>query len=184
MINPDRLNVISVKINPLNISLTLDRLKEKWKTLDPSRPFEYWFLDDSFDRQYRSDQKIGQLFLYFTILALIVACLGLFGLVSYTSERRSKEIGIRKVLGASVTALISMLTFEFSKWVLISNVIAWPIAYYAVDTWLQNFAYRIQVGWEPFLFSGLLALGISIITVMFHSVKVAMDNPVNALRYE
>jgi putative ABC transport system permease protein len=184
MYNPGRYNILAIKINPVKLPETLDWLKQKWSEFETSRPIEYWFLDDAFNRQYRSDQTIAQIFICFTLLALAVASLGLFGLVSYTSERRSKEIGIRKVLGASVTTLISMLTFEFSKWVLISNLIAWPIAYYALEHWLQNFAYRVEVGWGPFLFSGLIVLTISLFTMMFHSVKAALGKPVEVLRHE
>jgi putative ABC transport system permease protein len=184
MNNPGRYNIISIKINPVKLPETLDWLKKKWSEFETIRPIEYWFLDDAFNHQYRSDQTIAQIFISFTLLALAVASLGLFGLVSYTSERRSKEIGIRKVLGASVTTLISMLTFEFSRWVLISNLIAWPVAYYILEQWLQNFAYRIEVGWGPFLFSGLIVLTISLLTTMFHSVKAALGNPIEVLRQE
>jgi putative ABC transport system permease protein len=133
---------------------------------------------------YLSVERISSLFRYFTILAIVIACLGLFGLSAYIAEQRTKEIGVRKVLGATVPGMALMLSREFIKWVLIANLAAWPIAYFVMKGWLNNFAYRIRLGLDIFVLSGLLALTIALLTVSFQSIKAASTNPVDNLRYE
>ena len=135
-------------------------------------------------RQYRAEERVGKIFALFTFLGLFIACLGLLALASYAAERRTKEIGIRKVLGASVGSIVGLLSREFLLLVAIANLIAWPVAYYATSKWLQNFAYRIQIGWGTFILAGILALLIALITVSFQAVKTALANPVDTLRYE
>lgn len=178
------MSYLSVKINTQNIRQTVEFLKTKWKKFSPNYPFEYFFLDDDLEKMFRSEMRLGKIFASFTVLAIFIACLGLFGLASFTSEQRTKEIGVRKVLGASFSNIVVLLSKEFSKWVLIASLIAWPVAYYTVSQWLQSFAYRISIGIWIFLLSTILALFVAMITVSFKAVKAALANPVDALRYE
>jgi len=178
------MSYLSVKINTQNIPQTVEFLKEIWKKFSPNHPFEYFFLDDDFEKMYRSEMRLGKIFASFTVLAVFIACLGLFGLASFTSEQRTKEIGVRKVLGASVSNIVVLLSKEFSKWLLIASLVAWPVAYYAVSQWLQSFAYRISIGIWIFLLSTVLALFVAMATVSFKAVRAAIANPVDALRYE
>ncbi len=173
---------LSIDISDLNETLAF--VKSQWKTLWPSHPFEHFFLDTDFDRQYRADEQIGNVFGIFTFLGLFIACLGLLGLASFTAESRTKEIGIRKVLGASVGGIVLMLSKQFTKWVLLANCIAWPVAYYFMDKWLKNFAFRIDIGIWTFVLSGFFVLLVAILTVSYQSIKAAAANPVDSLMYE
>ena len=175
---------LSVCVRSQNISETINLLRIAWSKVRPNIPFEYYFLDDNFNNLYQSEQRLSRIFSYFALFAIFVACLGLFGLASFHTERRTKEIGIRKVLGASASNITVMLSKEFTKWVLVANVIAWPVAYYVMNRWLQNFAYRINVNILIFIFSSLLAIGVALMTVSFQAVKAAIANPVEALKYE
>lgn len=175
---------LSVRISPQNIPETLAFLGKKWIEFAPEYPFEYSFLDDRLNRMYKSEQKLGQSFNGFAFLAILIACLGLYGLASFVAERRTKEIGIRKVMGASVPNLIFLLSRDFMKWVLLANVIAWPVAYYSMSKWLQNFAYHVQLSIWIFLLSGAIAFVIAFLAVCFKSLKTAVINPVDSLRYE
>jgi len=150
----------------------------------PSYPLDYFFLDASFEQMHISDKKMSEIFSIFSILAIFVACMGLFGLATYTAEQKTKEIGVRKILGASASSIYLLLSREFLKWVALANIIAWPVAYYAMHKWLKNFAFRITIGWEIFLVSGGVALVISVMTVSFQSIKATTANPVDSLRYE
>ena len=178
------INSLCVRITSDNIPKTLAFLGEKISQFDPHRPFEYAFLDDSFDAQYRSEERLGRIFSYFSILAIFIACLGLFGLASFTAEQRTKEIGIRKVLGATVSGIIVLLSKEFTKWVLIANAIAWPLAYYFSNKWLQSFAYRTNITLMTFLFAAIISFLIALLTVSYQALKAATANPVKSLRYE
>jgi putative ABC transport system permease protein len=174
-----------VKIKPENTAEAISFLKINWdKIVGSNMPFRYGFIDEDIENWYKTEQRIGKIFRYFTILAVFIACLGLFGLASFMAERRTKEIGIRKVLGARASGIALLLTKEFAKWVVVANVIAWPAAYFISKQWLQGFAYRIDLGWEIFVFSALVALVIALITVSFQSIKAATSNPVDSLRYE
>jgi putative ABC transport system permease protein len=175
---------ISLRVRPENIRETIGFLESKWAEFDSQYPLEYVFVDDQFDSLYRAEERLGQLFGYFTALAIVIGCLGLFGLTSFTAEQRTKEIGIRKVLGASVSSVIRVFVFEFTKWVLLAVVIAWPIGYFIMKTWLQNFHYRTSLGFETFILAAVLALVISIITVSYQSIRAALANPADSLRYE
>jgi putative ABC transport system permease protein len=182
--NPEWLNTSSIRISPQNIPDTLSFLSEKWKQHNPLRPFQYYFLDDTFDAQYRADERLSQIFSHFSILAIFIACLGLFGLASYTAEQRTKEIGIRKVLGATISGIVKLLTKEFSKWVIVANIIAWPIAYFAMQKWLQGFAYRTSLSLHIFVLSAVIALAIALLTVSYQALRAAKADPIRSLRYE
>ncbi len=177
-------NYLSIRILPQNISETIAYIQKTWRKMIPSYPLDYFFLDASFEQMHISDKKMGEIFSIFSILAIFVACLGLFGLATYTAEQKTKEIGVRKVLGASVSNIYLLLSREFLKWVALANLIAWPVAYYTMHKWLQNFAYRVMISWEIFLVSAGLALVISLVTVSYQSIRAAIANPVESLRYE
>lgn len=175
---------IAVRISPQYIPSTLGLLEKKWQALAPNRPFEYFFLDDEFNKNYQTEEKMREIIISASLLAIFVACLGLLGLAALAVTQKTKEIGIRKVLGASVVNIVALLSKEFVILVTVANVLAWPVAYFAVNHWLQNFAYRIHVSVWPFVLSGLLALLIALATVSFQTIKAALANPVKTLRYE
>ncbi len=183
-INRDEWNNAIIRFQTDNVLQTVGAIETKWKAIDPSRPFEYYFYDEVFEDLYRTENKLMAVVGYFSMLAIFVACLGLFGLASFTAEQRTKEMGIRKTLGATMANIVLLLSKEFTKWVIIANVIAWPAAYYAMDHWLQNFAYRTDIGIAVFIASGTAALLIALLTVSFQSVKTALANPIESLRYE
>jgi len=161
----------------------LSQIEDKWKGFTPAH-FQYTFMDQDFDAMYRSEQRIGTIFIAFTTLAIVIACLGLFGLAAYAAEQRTKEIGIRKVLGASIANIAGMLSKDFIKLICISIVISTPFAWYFMQKWLQDFAYRINIEWWVFAIAGAAALLIAFITISFQSVKAAVANPVKSLRSE
>ncbi|MBN1899111.1 MAG: FtsX-like permease family protein [Spirochaetes bacterium] len=154
------------------------------KKFSPGYPFSFSFFDEVFERAYFTEQRMGQIFEGFSILAIFIACLGLFGLTAFAAEQRTKEIGVRKVLGASDSRIFLLLSREFVRWVLLANIIAWPMAYYAMNKWLQNFAYRTHPGIVVFIASGAAALMIAYLTVSYQSIKSARANPVKSLKYE
>ena len=174
----------SFRINAASLSTILKEAKAKWKNMSASLPFSYRFLDESFNEFYKADQRVGTIALLFSALAIIVACLGLFGLATFLAEQKTKEIGVRKVLGASIPSIILMLSREFIKWIIIANIIAIPVAYYFMNKWLEEFAYRIEISWQVFVLAGCIALVIAILTVSFQAIKAATANPVESLRYE
>jgi putative ABC transport system permease protein len=181
---------ITARIHPVNTAETLGflekTLKEVSLAIRPDRPFNfnYHFVDDDFRGKYGEEEKVRKIYIIFGCLAVFIACLGLFGLASFTVEQRTKEIGVRKVLGARLNNIIRLLSSEFTKLVLLANLLAWPFAYYAMHNWLGNFAYRIGIGWDIFVVSGITAGMVAILTVLYHSVKAALLNPVDSLRYE
>jgi putative ABC transport system permease protein len=175
---------ISMRTSPERIQETVAFVKSKWNEFDSQYPLEYVFLDEEYDRLYRDEERLGQLFGYFTALAILIGCLGLFGLSAFSAEQRTKEIGIRKVLGASIPGVILLLVKEFTKWVAVAVLIAWPVGYFIMNKWLQNFAYRINLEFRIFLSAAMLALIISIITVIYQASKAALANPIDSLRYE
>ncbi len=175
---------VSVRVAPGNISKTIGYLKTAWVNVAGSRVFNYKFLDKSLANLYRSEQITSKIAAIFSLLAIFIACLGLFGLAAFMLEQKTKEIGIRKILGASVSEIVLLLSKEFTKWVLIANLIAWPVAYYVMHNWLKDFAYRINISWWIFVLSGGIALLIALATVSFHAIKAATANPIDALRYE
>jgi len=175
---------VSVKIRPEDIPATIDFIKHTSRKFAPEIPFEYSFLDADFNALYRSEEKLTEVFMYVAFLAIFVACLGLFGLASFTAEQRTKEIGVRKVLGASLPNIVTLLSKDFTKLVFIASLVAMPVGYFVMNRWLENFAYRTAIGVGTFALTGALALAIAWLTISFQSIKAALANPVNALRYE
>ncbi|MDN5200910.1 ABC transporter permease [Fulvivirgaceae bacterium BMA10] len=183
-IEPWAFNYVFVKTSSGNITETLTFVESKWKDLFPHRPFEFEFVDAQFDQLYRSEQQIGQVFGVFALIAILIACLGLFGLASFTATQRIKEIGVRKVLGASVFSVVTLLSKDFTRLVIIAFLISAPIAYYIMNRWLESFTYRISVGAGILALSGIIALMIAFLTVSYQSYKAAVSNPVDTLRTE
>lgn len=183
---PDRFYVLNLRIAPDNINKTLQSIESKWNSIETSFPFDYMFLDQDFDNLYKSEERTGKLFIYFTVIAIFIACLGLFGLASFTAEQRTKEIGVRKAIGASVGGIVLMLSKEYTRWVLVANIIAWPVTFYFISIWLENFHYNIEIldFWWMFIVAAAVSLAIAIITVLYQSIRAATSNPVNALKYE
>ncbi len=175
---------IAMRINTKNIPALISEVEKKWNSMGPGQPFSYTFLDADFNKIYNADQRTGKLFITFAIFAIFIACLGLFGLVTYAAEQRIKEIGVRKVLGASVGEIVAMISKDFIKLVLIAFLIAFPVAWLMMNKWLQSFAYRINISWWVFALAGLLILAIALITVSFQAIKAAMANPTTSLRSE
>ncbi len=175
---------LSIRVNTTDIPGLMAKIKDRWKELSPNREFSYSFLDQNFDAIYRSEQRMGAISIAFTTLAIIIACLGLFGLAAYAAEQRTKEIGIRKVLGANISTIVSMLSKDFIKLVIISILIAVPFAWWAMSGWLQGFAYRQNMQWWVPVTAGLSAIAIAFITISYQSIKAALTNPVKSLKSE
>ena len=182
----DNLRNVFVRVREGDVRQSLASLESIWNEVNPNFPFEYNFLDQDFDSQYKADEKRSKIFTVFSALTLSIACLGLLGLAAFTTEQRTNEIGVRKVIGASVPSLIILVTKEFFILVAISMVMAFPVAWHFTDGWLQNFAYRIELTgeWLTFILSVLLAFLITMATVGFHVIRAAIANPVNSLRDE
>lgn len=183
-IEPNNTNFMAVKISPENSTQTVALIQDTWQTILPDQPFDYYFLDEFFDRQYRTEERFGNLFLNFAALAILISCLGLLGLAAYSTLQRKREIGIRKVLGSTVGGVVNLLSKEFLKLVGIAFLIATPIAWFGMHYWLEDFAYRIEIQWWMFALAGGSALLIALLTVSFHAVKASLANPVKSLRTE
>jgi len=182
--DPSDRQFLSLKMKVNKAKECIELVETLWNNFNPGKPVEYFFMDQDYELFYKDDIRIGKLFTSFSVLAIFIACLGLFGLISFSAERRTKEVGVRKVLGASVHRITILLSKEFIIWVLLANIIAWPVAYYFMNKWLQDFAFRIDITLWPFLFSGLIALLIAVATVSYQSIKAAIANPVDSLKYE
>jgi putative ABC transport system permease protein len=175
---------VIIKIQEGEMASSLDFIEKTWKDSVPMFPFIYSFLDSDFDQSFRATERLGRLSTTSTSISIFIACLGLLGLAAYTAQQRTKEIGIRKVLGSSSSGIIMMLSREFMKWVMISNVIAWPAAYFVMSQWLQNFAYKTSIGLWIFILSAFLSLLLAVLAVSFQAFKAGTADPVNSLRYE
>ena len=175
---------VSVRIKPGDYQGTIDHLEDIWKKFAGNEAFDYNFLDQNLAHLYIAEQRTSKIAITFSILAIFIACLGLLGLAAFVTEQRTKEIGIRKVLGASIPSLLFMLSKEFLKWVIIANIIAYPVAYFVMNNWLKDFAYRININLWVFALAGFIALIIALLTVSSHAIKAATANPVKSLRYE
>jgi putative ABC transport system permease protein len=175
---------IALRVNSGNMQQLVGRVEDKWRTMAPGQPFSYSFMDDDFNALYKSEQRMGRISLSFSLLAICIACLGLFGLAAYAAEQRTREIGIRKVLGATVTNIIGLLSRDFLQLVALSALIAFPFAWWAMHHWLQDFAYRVDISWKVFALAALLSVGIALFTVSFQAIKAALSNPVRSLHSE
>lgn len=182
--NELRFNYMIAHANPGNVASTLKSIESIWHKLNPNEPFEYSFLDDDFQKNYESDNRLSSIVGSFTLIAILISCLGLFGLATFSAEQRTKEIGIRKVLGASVSGIVQLLSKEFLKLVLIAIVIASPLTWWIMNRWLQDFAYRTTIGWKVFVVAGMTAILIALITISFQAIKAAVSNPIKSLRTE
>lgn len=183
-IEPGAWGMLSIHLKGGNIAGSIKTIEEKWKAAIPNRPFTYFFLDEFFDQQYRTEDRFGRLFFNFAILAIFISCLGLLGLASYSTMQRTREIGIRKVMGASVSGIVNLLSKDFLRLVLLSFVIAAPLAWFFMRNWLKDFAYRIDMQWWMFVLSVAMAIVIAAVTISFQAVKAALANPVKSLRTE
>jgi len=181
---PDAAWKVAVKMKTANINTTIKAVSNAWSKFTPEYPIEYKFLDENFEQMYKAEDKLKSLLWIFTGIAIFVGCLGLFGLAAYTAERRRKEVGIRKVLGATTQSVVLLLSKDFVKLVAISLLVASPVAWYFMNKWLQNFSYRINIGWWVFAIAAVLAISIAFVTVSFQAIKAAIANPVKSLRTE
>jgi putative ABC transport system permease protein len=175
---------ISVKVDVKNLTATIDAIRKKFDNFFPGNLFDYYFLDEKFNEQYANDQLFGKVFAIFAGFAIFIACLGLLGLALFATSQRTKEIGIRKVLGASVSHIVMLLSRDFIRLVVIAFLIASPLAWIIMHNWLQDFVYRIQINWWIFLMAGLLAVLIALVTISFQAIRAAVANPVKNLRTE
>jgi putative ABC transport system permease protein len=176
--------LLSLKIDGRSIGPAISSVTEKWREIFPGQPLEYSCLDDEFNGQYDADKRFGQVFGLSSLLAILIACLGLFGLASFSAERRTREIGIRRVFGATIPEIAGMLAREFVQWVVLANLIAWPAAWIVMSKWLQRFAYRTKVGFEILAGAALLTLVVALATVSFKAIRSAAANPVESIRCE
>jgi len=175
---------VVARILPGRIDDAMKAAEDTWTSVYPDYPFTYTFLDEEFQQIYQRDRTTGQVVNIFSTLAILIACLGLFGLASYSTTQRIKEIGVRKVLGASAPSVARLLVFDFAKWVLVANIFAWPLAWVVSNRWLESFAYRVDVDPVLLVSASLIALVISVLTVLSQTWSAARMNPANALRYE
>ncbi|MGE5860234.1 MAG: ABC transporter permease [Ignavibacteria bacterium] len=175
---------VFVKVDGKNTSETLDYVKQTYAEINPAYPFNYTFLDEEYDRLYKTEERLGKLFNYFAVLAVLISCLGFFGLASFMVEQRRKEIGVRKVLGSSVVQVVVLLSKSFAGLVLISNIITWPFAYFFMKDWLEDFAYRVDMNAFNFIISAAIALLVALIAVSYQAVKAASANPIKSIKYE
>ena len=185
---PDRKNVfyreLSIRIRPRSARESVAFLQKTWQSFFPSEPFSFYFFDEGLNANYFAEQRMSTLFKYFSMLAIFIACIGLYGLTAFMIERKVKDIGVHKILGADISQIVFLLSKQYMIWILVSNTIAWPITWIAMHKWLENFAYRIDLTIWPFLLSGLLALLIALLTVSWQAIRAATANPVESLRYE
>ena len=176
--------IVSVKVNTADMAKMISAITGVWKSFAPNQPFRYNFLDERFAQMYDDVQRTGRIFTCFSILAIIIACLGLFALSAFMAEQRSKEISIRKVLGASVAQVTALISKDFVKLVLVAVLLASPIAWWAMSKWLQDFEYRVNISWWMFALAGMLVIAIALATISFQSIKAALTNPVKSLKTE
>ncbi|MEO7306654.1 MAG: FtsX-like permease family protein, partial [Ferruginibacter sp.] len=181
---PENMQAIYIKTTGQDARKAIAATEKEWKQYNADFPFSYMFLDEVFNNMYKSEQRTGTLYNVFALIAILISCLGLFGLAAYTAQVRKKEIGVRKVLGASVPGIIRLLAGDFIKLVFIAIAIATPVSWYVMNKWLQDFAYKTDIGWAVFALAGLCAIAIALATISIQSVKAAIVNPVKSLRTE
>jgi putative ABC transport system permease protein len=173
-----------VRFKTDNLDVLIDNIRKNWERIDPNEPFEYFFLDDAFNDMYRAEQKLGSMLLYIAILAIIIACMGLFGLALYSTEQSTKEIGLRRAFGSTIVKVVLLLTGKFTRWVLLANLLAWPVAYIIIRKYMQMYAYRIELPVWVFFLTALGTYLVALITISVQSVKAGTENPAKTLRYE
>ena len=178
------LNSLSIRLRPGDIAGTMDFLRGIWLEYRPNYPFSYYFIDERFDALYANEEKLGNIFGIFSGIAVFIACLGLLGLVAFTTEQRTKEIGIRKVLGAKSSDIVVLIAKEFVRLVIVANIVAVPIIYYLMNSWLQKFAYRIEISYPVFIMAAFLTFLITIVTIGYQAIKASLTNPVETIRYQ
>jgi ABC-type antimicrobial peptide transport system permease subunit len=183
-VGPEDLGYMIIRLKADNIPGSLESAKAGWAAVNPQYPFEYRFFDQDFDQMFRADEKLGTILKVFSVLAIVIACLGLFGLASFTAEQKTQEIGVRKVLGASASGIVILLSKEFVKWILVANALAWPAAYVIMRNWLQHYAYRTTIAWWLFAATGAGTLIVALLTVSFQALRAARTDPIKALKYE
>ena len=181
---PQYSSTLLVKVNGNNTDQTVEYMQDIWETTNPGFPFEYRFLDAAYDELYMAEDRLGKIFKYFSILTILISCLGLFGLAAFLAEQRTKEIGIRKILGAGISQIIATLAGSFLKWVVLANIIAWPVTYFIMTRWLEGYAYHTKLSVWIFLTAAIISLSIALTTVSFQTLRAAARNPVNAIKYE
>ena len=184
IILPEYYYFTMIRLAPGNLDETISFVESAWKQLVPDIPFEYHFLDERIEHQYRNESRMAKLSGWFTMLAILITCIGLFGISSHTAQQKTKEIGVRKVFGASAGLIVKRFQFIFLKWVIISSLIAWPVSWYFIKNWLENFAFRIPIHIWVFGLSTLIGFAIALVTVSYQSLVAANRNPVDTLRYE
>ncbi len=177
-------SAVSIKIAPNSTIETMEKIEAKWKEILPDEPFTFSFFDKNIDNLYRTEKRISTLFTYFSALAIVISCLGLFGLASFMAEQKFKEIGIRKTLGASTKSIALLLIWQFTKWVIVANSAGWIVSYYTISLWLREYPYKIDLSVWPFLISAVASIGVAVLTILYQSVKAARINPINAIKYE
>jgi len=182
--NPGMLNYLTLQVEAAEARSAVAFAERTWRGLFPERPFESFFLDDEFDRQYRADEQVGRIFGIFMVLGLFIACLGLSGLASFTTASRTREVGIRKVLGASSPRIVALLSKPFAAWVLVASLISWPAVYFFIRSWLQGFAARTTLGAGTFVLSALLLTALALLTTGLQTVRAASANPAESLRHD
>ncbi|MCK5147943.1 ABC transporter permease [bacterium] len=177
-----RIRYITLRLAPGNLDDTLDQLKRRWHSLFPHKQWRYFFLDESIDRMYRSEERFSKIALSFCLLAVLIGCLGLFGLAAFSTEQRTREIGIRKVLGATHSGIVKLISGEFALLIVLANLLAWPVAYWGMQRWLENFAYRAEIGWWIFILAGISGFAVALLTVGYQAIKAALANPADTLK--
>ena len=181
-LRPESPGYLLARLKPQDMASTISFVESQWRNYDTKHPIEYFFLDEHFDEQYRAEEKMLTVFGYFAALTILIACLGLFGLASFTAEQRTKEIGIRKVLGSSTGSIVLLLSKDFALLVLVAILLASPVAWYGMSKWLQDFAYRTEVSWWVFVVAGISAMVIALLTISLQAMKAALADPVKSLR--
>ncbi len=184
ILRPSEGGHLCIRISDSDIPATVEKIEKIYNTYAPEGIFNYSFLEDTYTNNYRTEFQLGKVMLFFTIFAIIIACLGLFGLSSFLAERKSKEVGICKVMGASISQVVIRLSVEFTRWVLIANLFAWPAAYFLMKQWLSNFAFHIQMPWLIFVLATVVSLVIAVLTVSFQAMKIALRNPAVSIKCE
>jgi putative ABC transport system permease protein len=183
-LDPDYFTEVVIRISPDNHDNTIKEIEKIWNNYYTGEPFDYQFLDEELDQMYRPEQRMGIVFNLFSLLAILISCMGLFGMASFMAEQRTKEIGIRKTYGSSLFNIFMLINGRFVKWILLANLIAWPVAWFSMNHWLENYAYRTSISWWIFPIAAAISIIIGFVTVTYQSLRTAATNPAETLHYE